>query len=152
VEKFNVFSSQVSASTTVPNFLAAAEHLIGPVDAFFDNVFVMADDEGVRRNRLALLRCSKLQSRRPSNACAWKVLVRTFSHPSVSNTALLCYAGLLQNCREAFAICRSFQDSRSTVQAFDFGGVFHPGLEQHHEARRSHVSWAALDLRVLLQH
>src|SRR5262249_38089511 len=28
----------------------------GPVDAFFDKVMVMVDDEGVRANRLALLR------------------------------------------------------------------------------------------------
>ena len=47
---------QVSASTTVPDFLAAAQQLLGPVDAFFDKVFVMVEDEGVRRNRLALLR------------------------------------------------------------------------------------------------
>ena len=65
-------SSQVSASTTLPDFLAAAEHLIGPVDAFFDNVFVMADDEGVRRNRLALLRCSEPQECRRSSCSVYR--------------------------------------------------------------------------------
>ena len=30
--------------------------LVEPTDAFFDKVFVMCDDEGMRRNRLALLR------------------------------------------------------------------------------------------------
>jgi glycyl-tRNA synthetase len=30
--------------------------LVQPTDAFFDKVFVMCDDEGMRRNRLALLR------------------------------------------------------------------------------------------------
>ncbi len=47
---------QVSASTAVPEFLSAAEQLVAPVDAFFELVFVMAEDEAVRRNRLALLR------------------------------------------------------------------------------------------------
>lgn len=31
-----------------------------PVDAFFENVFVMADDEHIRQNRLAL--CVKIAS------------------------------------------------------------------------------------------
>jgi glycyl-tRNA synthetase beta chain len=35
--------------------LAAIATLQGPVDAFFDDVMVMADDDAVRRNRLALL-------------------------------------------------------------------------------------------------
>jgi glycyl-tRNA synthetase len=40
----------------VDEFLAAAGGLVAPIDAFFDKVFVMCEDEGVRRNRLALLR------------------------------------------------------------------------------------------------
>ena len=35
--------------------LSALAELQGPVDAFFDNVMVMADDEAVRNNRIALL-------------------------------------------------------------------------------------------------
>jgi glycyl-tRNA synthetase beta chain len=35
--------------------LATIATLQGPVDAFFDDVMVMADDEAIRRNRLALL-------------------------------------------------------------------------------------------------
>jgi glycyl-tRNA synthetase beta chain len=38
----------------VPAMLAAAEELVGPVNAFFEEVLVMAEDEAVRRNRLAL--------------------------------------------------------------------------------------------------
>jgi len=33
----------------------ALAKLKGPVDAFFDQVLVMAEDENLRRNRLALL-------------------------------------------------------------------------------------------------
>ena len=40
----------------MPAFLAACEGLVAPIDAYFDKVFVMAEDEGVRRSRLALLR------------------------------------------------------------------------------------------------
>lgn len=35
---------------------AFAQELEKPVDAFFDKVFVMCEDEGVRKNRLALMR------------------------------------------------------------------------------------------------
>ena len=34
---------------------AVTEHLIEPINAFFDGVLVMAEDEAVRQNRLALL-------------------------------------------------------------------------------------------------
>lgn len=40
----------------VEGWLAAVGGLVGPIDAFFEKVFVMCEDEGVRRNRLALLR------------------------------------------------------------------------------------------------
>ncbi|GBF89751.1 hypothetical protein Rsub_02921 [Raphidocelis subcapitata] len=43
-------------SQGVPEWLAAVSGLAGPIDAFFEGVFVMTDDEAVRRNRLALLR------------------------------------------------------------------------------------------------
>ncbi len=35
---------------------AQVEPVAGPVDAFFDTVFVMCEDAAVRANRLALLR------------------------------------------------------------------------------------------------
>ena len=38
-----------------PAVCRALAHLRGPVDAFFDQVMVMAEDERVRRNRLSLL-------------------------------------------------------------------------------------------------
>jgi glycyl-tRNA synthetase beta subunit len=41
---------------SVPEWLDAVGGLVSPIDAFFEKVFVMCDDEGVRRNRLALLR------------------------------------------------------------------------------------------------
>jgi len=44
------------STQSVAEFLAAAQGLVQPIDAFFENVFVMCEDEGVRRNRLALLR------------------------------------------------------------------------------------------------
>ena len=88
----------MSASTTVPDFLAAAERLIGPVDAFFDNVFVMAEDEGVRRNRLALLRCHRpQQGRRRSMACLRMMLLPcSVRHASLPH----CYVALCRSIAE----------------------------------------------------
>ena len=43
------------AAGDVPAMLDAAEELVGPVNAFFEEVLVMAEDEAVRRNRLALV-------------------------------------------------------------------------------------------------
>ena len=48
--------AQLSAGNGVGAFYAASEALAAPVDAFFEKVFVMAEDAGVRANRLALLR------------------------------------------------------------------------------------------------
>jgi glycyl-tRNA synthetase len=45
-----------AAGQGVDEFLGAAGGLVAPIDAFFEKVFVMCEDEGVRRNRLALLR------------------------------------------------------------------------------------------------
>jgi glycyl-tRNA synthetase len=45
-----------SSSLDVASWLAAVQSLVGPIDAFFENVFVMCEDEKVRANRLALLR------------------------------------------------------------------------------------------------
>jgi glycyl-tRNA synthetase len=40
---------------SVDDFIAAFKPLIAPINTFFDKVMVMAEDEGVRRNRLGLL-------------------------------------------------------------------------------------------------
>jgi glycyl-tRNA synthetase len=45
----------VRPSTDLTGFLAAAGPLTGPVNAFFDEVFVMADDPALRAARLGLL-------------------------------------------------------------------------------------------------
>ncbi len=47
---------QVRTDMSVGDFLSATEALIAPVDAFFDKVFVMCEDEALRRTRLSLLR------------------------------------------------------------------------------------------------
>lgn len=47
---------QVHPGMPVGEFLAAAEPLVSPLDAYFDKVFVMCEDEAVRRGRLALMR------------------------------------------------------------------------------------------------
>jgi glycyl-tRNA synthetase len=49
-------SGSSSSSVDVASWLAAVQALVGPIDAFFDKVFVMCEDEKVRANRLALLR------------------------------------------------------------------------------------------------
>ena len=43
------------STATVGDLLAAAATLVEPSEAFFDKVFVMAEDPELRRNRLALL-------------------------------------------------------------------------------------------------
>jgi glycyl-tRNA synthetase len=48
--------ASVSPGMPLSAFLAAVAPLLGPIDAFFDAVFVMADAQDLRRNRLALLR------------------------------------------------------------------------------------------------
>jgi glycyl-tRNA synthetase len=47
---------QQGSRHSVKQWLAAVQPLVAPIDAFFDKVFVMCDDEKVRDNRLALLR------------------------------------------------------------------------------------------------
>jgi glycyl-tRNA synthetase len=49
-------SDSSSSSVDVAGWLAAVQGLVGPIDAFFEKVFVMCEDEKVRANRLALLR------------------------------------------------------------------------------------------------
>ena len=47
---------QVHKGMSITDFLAATADLVVPVDAYFDKVFVMTDNEQVRGSRLALLR------------------------------------------------------------------------------------------------
>jgi glycyl-tRNA synthetase len=47
---------QVRPESSVDEFLNAFLSLVEPITAFFDNVLVMAEDEALRLNRLALLR------------------------------------------------------------------------------------------------
>ena len=45
----------LSPESSVHEFVDAFETLVAPIDTFFENVFVMAEDETVRANRLALM-------------------------------------------------------------------------------------------------
>ena len=60
-EERALWAAQQAAAAAAPPgapvaaFLAASEALAAPVDAFFTNVFVMAEDPAVRANRLALV-------------------------------------------------------------------------------------------------
>lgn len=44
------------SSMSILDFLSSTQQLTIPIDSFFDNVFVMCEDDAVRKNRLALLR------------------------------------------------------------------------------------------------
>jgi glycyl-tRNA synthetase len=46
----------VSVGVDIKTFADASLLLIQPLEDFFNNVFVMAEDERIRNNRLALLR------------------------------------------------------------------------------------------------
>ena len=46
---------RVTPDITLAEWLQVAQELVSPIDRFFDEVFVMAEDEALRRNRLALL-------------------------------------------------------------------------------------------------
>jgi glycyl-tRNA synthetase beta subunit len=48
-------ASLTPASRMTAVIAAIREILVGPINEFFDEVLVMADDETVRQNRLALL-------------------------------------------------------------------------------------------------
>jgi len=48
-------ASHIRSDMSIPEFLQVAVKLEEPVTQFFDNVFVMAKDERVRSNRIALL-------------------------------------------------------------------------------------------------
>jgi glycyl-tRNA synthetase len=49
-------TGKIKSGTTLEDFLAAFEPLCEPIDKFFDEVFVMAEDEKVKNNRMALLK------------------------------------------------------------------------------------------------
>jgi len=46
---------RIAASGSLEEFLAGAEGLVAPLEGYMENVFVMAEDEGVRKNRLKFL-------------------------------------------------------------------------------------------------
>lgn len=54
-EAFTRVKAELTARPSLPEFAAAASALVGPIDAYFDDVMVMAEDPGVRANRLGLL-------------------------------------------------------------------------------------------------
>jgi glycyl-tRNA synthetase beta chain len=58
-ERFEALGPRIEAAAERGDYGAAltivAEHLREPIDRFFENVFVMVDDEAVRSNRLRLL-------------------------------------------------------------------------------------------------
>jgi len=45
------------SSTEISEFLKVIEALAEPVDDFMENIFVMAEEEDLRKNRLTLLQC-----------------------------------------------------------------------------------------------
>lgn len=47
---------QVQQSHGISDFLSCCEDLVEPLNAYFDKVFVMTEDEAMRQSRLALLR------------------------------------------------------------------------------------------------
>ncbi|QKW40425.1 glycine--tRNA ligase [Actinomadura sp. NAK00032] len=54
-EAFTRVKAELTARPSLPEFAGAASALVGPIDAYFDDVMVMAEDSGVRANRLGLL-------------------------------------------------------------------------------------------------
>ncbi|CAL8470617.1 g10159 [Coccomyxa elongata] len=53
---YQAAAKQIRRDMSIPDFLQVAESLVQPVDAYFEQVFVMCDDEATRQSRLALLR------------------------------------------------------------------------------------------------
>lgn len=52
---FQSVQSRINPSVGIDVFIEASVQLIQPLEDFFNNVFVMAEDENLRKNRLALL-------------------------------------------------------------------------------------------------
>ena len=55
-DAFHEVEAKVSSSMSFKEFLRTSEQILQPVNEYFDNVFVMCEDEKVQNNRLALLR------------------------------------------------------------------------------------------------
>ncbi|GFP90523.1 glycine--tRNA ligase 2 chloroplastic/mitochondrial [Phtheirospermum japonicum] len=53
---FTSLRSKIHPDMEVDDFVEASVHLVQPLEDFFNNVFVMVEDERIRTNRLALLR------------------------------------------------------------------------------------------------
>ncbi|KAL3651134.1 Glycine--tRNA ligase, chloroplastic/mitochondrial 2 [Castilleja foliolosa] len=53
---FTSLRSKIHPDMDVDDFVDASIHLVRPLDDFFNNVFVMVEDERIKKNRLALLR------------------------------------------------------------------------------------------------
>ncbi|HEX3425209.1 MAG TPA: glycine--tRNA ligase [Acidimicrobiales bacterium] len=54
-KSYQAVADELAAAGTLRRFAETFETLVEPIDAFFDQVLVMADDEAVRTNRLRLL-------------------------------------------------------------------------------------------------
>eukprot|EP00850_Spirogloea_muscicola_P000643 SM000002S05723 [mRNA] locus=s2:1859761:1867448:+ [translate_table: standard] len=54
-EAYQQTSSRIHPGVSIGDFVAASQVLVEPLEAFFANVFVMAEDERLQKNRLALL-------------------------------------------------------------------------------------------------
>jgi glycyl-tRNA synthetase len=48
-------ANRISEDSSIDEFLFALSTLVDPITTFFDQVLVMAEEEGLRHNRLALL-------------------------------------------------------------------------------------------------
>lgn len=55
-EAYQTVSSNLTEDSSVSDFTKAAEKLVMPLESYFENVFVMSEDEKVRQSRLALMR------------------------------------------------------------------------------------------------
>ncbi|KAL1535783.1 Glycine--tRNA ligase, chloroplastic/mitochondrial 2 [Salvia divinorum] len=53
---FTLLRSKIHSDMEVDDFVEASSCLLQPLEDFFNNVFVMVEDERIRKNRLALLR------------------------------------------------------------------------------------------------
>jgi glycyl-tRNA synthetase len=54
-EAYQTCQAQINPQSTVDELLTAFQPMIEPINTFFDEVLVMAEDEALRENRLALL-------------------------------------------------------------------------------------------------
>ncbi|KAH7286378.1 hypothetical protein KP509_32G004800 [Ceratopteris richardii] len=52
---YNKVASQIDPGTSLDCFFQASEELVEPLDKYFSKVFVLVDDENLKKNRLALM-------------------------------------------------------------------------------------------------